>query len=148
MKIAIDSDVNGKDLKTALVEYLKADYEVADLNYAQGKALDYPDVAFNLASEVRDGKYDRGILICGTGLGMAICANKVEGIRAGACTDIYAAERLMKSNNGQVLCLGAQITGVETAKMLVAAYLRSEFAQGRSLPKVLRIEELERKQHC
>jgi ribose 5-phosphate isomerase B len=147
MRIAIDSDANGRDLKAALVEYLKADYEVVDLNYAEGAAYDYPDVAFNLAAQVRDGQFDRGILICGTGLGMAICANKVEGIRAGACSDVYAAERLMKSNNGQVLCLGAQITGVETAKMLASAYLKSEFARGRSLPKVERIEELERKQH-
>jgi ribose 5-phosphate isomerase B len=84
------------------------------------------------------------VLICGTGLGMAMVANKVEGIFAGVCHDVYSAERLRKSNDAQILTLGARVVGPELAKTIVSAWLKSEFEAGRSLPKVERMRELER----
>jgi len=146
MKVAIDADNNGLEMKQILIRFLDAEHvEVSDLAFLNRHTEgDYPDVAYNLAKQVRDGIYDRGILICGTGLGMAMCANKVRGVFAGSCTDIYAAERLMKSNNARILTLGAQVTGPESAKMVVKAWLNSEFQGGRSLPKVQRMEQIER----
>jgi ribose 5-phosphate isomerase B len=146
MKVAIDADNNGLELKRVLVEFLNDEkIDVRDLAYIQSHpGGDYPDVAYNLAKQVRDGIHDRGILICGTGLGMAICANKVQGVFAGSCSDVYAAERLIKSNNARVLTLGAQVTGPESAKTIVRAWIHSEFNGGRSLPKVERMMEIER----
>jgi ribose 5-phosphate isomerase B len=146
MKVAIDADINGLELKRILVQFLKDEkIDVRDLAFVETHAgCDYPDVAYSLAKQVRDGVHDRGILICGTVLGMAMCANKVRGVFAGSCTDIYAAERLIKSNNARVLTLGAQVTGPESAKMIVKAWVNSEFQGGRSLPKVRRMEQIER----
>ena len=98
----------------------------------------------HLAQEIQKRRYDRGILICGTGLGMAMIANKVEGVFAGTCHDVYSAERLKKSNDAQVLTLGARVIGPELAKMVVDAWLDSEFQGGGSLPKVDRMRELEK----
>jgi ribose 5-phosphate isomerase B len=146
MKVAIDADSNGLELKRVLVQFLKEQKtDIRDLAYVESHpGCDYPDVAYNLAKQIRDGVHDRGILICGTGLGMAICANKVQGVFAGSCADVYAAERLIKSNNAHVLTLGAQVTGPESAKMIVHAWINSEFQGGRSLPKVERMIEIER----
>jgi ribose 5-phosphate isomerase B len=146
MKVAIDADNNGLELKETLVRFLEAEQvDVADLAFLKAHlGGDYPDVAYHLAKLVRDCIYERGILICGTGLGMAMCANKVRGVFAGSCTDIYAAERLIKSNNARILTLGSQVTGPESAKMIVKAWLNSEFQGGRSLPKVQRMEQIER----
>jgi ribose 5-phosphate isomerase B len=146
MKVAIDADSNGLDLKRVLVQFLREEkVEISDLALLETKpGCDYPDVAYHLAQKIRDGAYERGILICGTGQGMAICANKVQGVFAGACTDIYAAERLIKSNNAHVLTLGSQVTGPESAKMIVRAWINSEFQGGRSLPKVERMRQIER----
>lgn len=145
MRIAIDSDINGSILKNIICELLKENQiNFCDLDYlCTNRDQDYPDVANNLAHRVKNGEYDRGILICGTGLGMAICANKVKGVYAGACSDVYAAERLVKSNNAQILCMGAYVTGSESAKHIVLAWLKSEFQGGRSLTKVKRMAELE-----
>ena len=145
MKVAIDADENGLELKKALIDLLKEKgVDFVDLDYLKTHDKgDYPDVAFNLAKGIQKKQFDRGILICGTGLGMAICANKVKGVYAGNCTDVYAAERLKKSNDAQVLTLGAQVVGVESAKVIVGAWLSAEFQGGRSLPKVARIRELE-----
>ncbi|MBC7190109.1 RpiB/LacA/LacB family sugar-phosphate isomerase, partial [Candidatus Aerophobetes bacterium] len=108
--------------------------------------IDYPDKAKEVAEAVARGEFDRGILLCGTGIGMAIAANKVRGIRAACCHDIYSAERARKSNNAQIMTMGAFVIGVELAKMLVDAWLRSEFQGGRSLPKVEKIMKIEEEQ--
>jgi ribose 5-phosphate isomerase B len=146
MKIAIDADTNGAALKKALLEHLKGKgIDVTDLDYLSGHQQDdYPDVAVNLAVKIKEKEFDRGILICGTGLGVAMSANKVPGVFAGTCNDVYSAERLMKSNNAQVITLGAQVLGIEAAKVIVDAYLASEFQGGRSLPKVDRMREIDR----
>jgi ribose 5-phosphate isomerase B len=108
-------------------------------------AIDYPDVAERVAVAVRDGRADRAILICGTGIGMAITANKVPGVRAAQAHDVYSAERARKSNNAQILTLGARVIGPEAAKTVVHAWLESEFAGGASLRKVEKVDDLERR---
>ncbi|WP_339713048.1 RpiB/LacA/LacB family sugar-phosphate isomerase [uncultured Kriegella sp.] len=145
MKIAIDADRNGSNLKEIILTHIKElGHEVEDLAYLQFyKDKDYPDVAYNLAKRIRNKEFERGILICGTGLGMAIMANKVPGVYAGACNDVYAAERLQKSNNAQVLTLGSKVVGEESAKIISEAFVRSGFQKGRSLPKFFRIQEIE-----
>ncbi len=99
----------------------------------------YPDIAVEVARAIKAGKHERGILICGTGIGMSISANKVPGIRAAQCHDTYSAERARKSNNAQIISLGARVIGVELAKTIVSAWLESEFDGGNSAPKVERI---------
>lgn len=145
-KIAIDCDDAASDLKKVIYEFLKnKGYDITDLDYSgqvRGPAT-YPDIGFHLAEKVRDGEFDRGILLCGTGLGMAIVANKVEGVYAGVCHDVYSAERLRKSNNAQVITLGARVVGTELAKKIIDAWVNSEFEGKGSLPKVERIRELE-----
>jgi ribose 5-phosphate isomerase B len=110
---------------------------------AKDGEVDYPDVAESLALAIRDGRSDRGILICGTGIGMAITANKVPGVRAALAHDVYSAERARKSNNAQILTLGARVIGPESAKTVVHAWLESEFAGGASTRKVAKIDRLE-----
>lgn len=145
MKIAIDSDKNGIELKKILIQHLsEIEYDITDLSYLDmHDQEDYPDVAINLANEIKNNKFERGILICGTGLGMAMCANKVPGIFAGTCSDVYSAERLVKSNDAQILCLGALVLGPELAKSIVSAWVNSTFQGGRSLPKVERMREID-----
>jgi ribose 5-phosphate isomerase B len=144
MRLIIGSDHLGFPLKEALRTHLaEAGYQCDDLGVYDVEPADYPDVAAALAADVAEGKHDRGILICGTGIGMAIVANKVPGIRAAQVQDIYSAERAAKSNDAQIITLGALVTGTEVAKKLVDAYLSSEFAGGRSAPKVEKIKAVD-----
>ncbi len=105
--------------------------------------VDYPDVAEELAERIAAGEFERGILVCGTGIGMAIAANKIPGVRAACCHDTYSAERARKSNDAQVLCLGAQVIGVALARDVMARWLESEFGGGRSTRKVEKINRLD-----
>jgi ribose 5-phosphate isomerase B len=107
--------------------------------------VDYPDVAERVALAIQGGRSDRGILICGTGIGMAISANKVPGVRAAQAHDVYSAERARKSNNAQILTLGSRVIGPESAKTVVRAWLASEFAGGASSRKVEKVDALERR---
>lgn len=148
-KIAIDCDdvaVAG-ELKIIIYNYLKSKgHNIIDLNFLEGKDIFWADIGYNLALKIKNGEYERGILICGTGLGMAIMANKVEGVYAGVCHDVYSAERLSKSNNAQVLTMGARVIGPELAKIIIDVWLRSEFegSSSRSLPKLERFYMLEK----
>ena len=144
MRLIIGSDHLGYPLKETLRAHLAEEgYECDDLGTYDSQPVDYPDVAAALAQDVADGKHDRGILICGTGIGMAIVANKIPGIRAAQVQDIYSAERAAKSNDAQIITLGALVTGPEVAKKLVDAYLASEFAGGGSTRKVEKIKALD-----
>ncbi len=143
-KIAIDCDDAAIELKNIIFKHLKdQDCAVTDLAYGANKAAMYPEIGYNLAKKIQTGEYDRGILICGTGIGMSIIANKVRGVYAGLCHDVYSAERLRKSNNAQVLTMGARVIGSELAKTIVDAWIASEFLGGGSQPKVDQIVELE-----
>jgi ribose 5-phosphate isomerase B len=138
--VAIGSDEAGYRLKGLLIDLLKEDgIEVADFGCDSEEPVDYPDVAFELAEAVARGEHDRGILICGTGIGMSIAANKVPGVRAAQAHDAYSAERARKSNDAQILALGARVIGPELAKSIVRTWLRSEFEGGGSARKVGKI---------
>jgi ribose 5-phosphate isomerase B len=144
MKIAIASDHIGFELKKIIYEFLKSGhYDCDDLGAYSPNPVDYPDIALKLAIDVAEGTHERGILICGTGIGMAIVANKVPSIRAALIYDVYSAERAMKSNCAQIVTLGALTIGAEIAKMLVEVWLKAEFAGGRSAPKVEKINRID-----
>ncbi len=146
LTIAIGADDAATDLKNQVKSHLQSKgIEVVDFSHDIGdNPLIYPDIAFNLASAIGDGTYSRGILLCGTGIGMAIVANKVPGVRAAQCHDTYSAERARKSNDAQVMTLGARVIGPELAKNIVDVWLASEFEGGRSAPKVDRISHYEK----
>ena len=145
-KIVIDADDAAFSLKKEILTHLQGKgIEVEDLDYNGTKAdATYPEVGYNLALKVQKEKLDRAILICGTGLGMAMIANKVEGVYAGVCHDVFSAERLRASNNAQVLTMGERVVGVELAKTIVDAWLKAEFQGGRSAPKVDTMRSLEK----
>ena len=145
MKIAVGCDHNGLELKNLICQFLMdRGVEYRDFGTMTSEPVDYPDIAKLVAIAVAKGEFNRGILICGTGLGMAMAANKVRGIRAATCHDVFSAERAIKSNDAQIMTMGAQVIGSEHAKMLVDAWLRSEFQGGRSAPKVAKIMEIEK----
>ena len=145
MKIAVGADGNGFGLKEVVKQHLvERGLEVVDFGVKVDQDEDYPDVAVPVARAVAAGEVDRAVLVCGTGLGMAIVANKVRGVRAAPVTDPYSAERAIKSNNARVLCLGSLVVGTEVAKLLVDHWLDGEFAGGNSGRKVAKIEELDR----
>ena len=146
MKICIDCDDAALNLKQVIYDHLQAQgRDITDLNYAADKENPYyPEIGYHLARAIQAGDFERGILICGTGLGMAMIANKVQGVFAGTCHDVFSAERLKKSNDANVLTLGERVIGPELAKMIVDAWLKSEFTGGGSAPKVQQMRDLER----
>ena len=145
MRVAVDSDDAGIEMKRIVVEHLRSlGAEVEDLNVLGSRRTDYPDIGYNLARRVAQKDFERGVLICGTGLGMCMIANKVDGIYAGVCHDVYSAERLRKSNDAQIITMGARVIGSELAKSILSAWLHAEFEAGRSAPKVARMRELEK----
>ena len=149
MRVAIGSDDAGAALKTTIAAHLREhgvevrDFGVApDVPEAAGQR-DYPDVAVEVAQEIASGREERGILICGTGIGMAIVANKVPGVRAAQAHDTYSAERARKSNDAQVLTMGARVIGPELAKQIVDAWIESDFAGGGSTAKVEKMKRID-----
>ena len=121
-------------------------HEVVDFGVQAGEDVDYPDVGEPVARAVAAGEVERAVLVCGTGLGMAIVANKVHGVRAAPVTDPYSAERAIKSNNAKVLCLGSLVVGKNVAPLLVDHWLEGEFAGGGSGRKVAKIEDLDQRE--
>lgn len=144
MPIVMGADQNGWRMKDELRDYLRSKgYEVMDLGVNSDDPVLYPEIAIKVAETVRDGNYSRGILVCGTGAGMSITANKVPGIRAVCIHDPYTAERARASNDAQIATLGSQVIGMSTAKMLIDIWMKSEFEGGRSLPKVNLIKAMD-----
>lgn len=147
MKIAIGCDNLAIGLKQSVMNYLHeqklVEVEVVDMGVNTSDPVDYPDIAEKVAVSVAKGDCERGILICGTGIGMAIAANKVPGIRAAQVYDVYSAERARKSNDAQIMTMGALVTGPALANKLVEAWLVSEFQGGRSAPKVEKMMAIE-----
>lgn len=142
--VAIGADDLGFPLKEVVKAHLEArGCEVVDFGVHDDAPVDYPDVAVEVARAVADGRFGRAILVCGTGIGMAITANKVPGVRAASVSDPYSAERARKSNDAQVLCLGSRVVGTEVAKLLVDHWLDSEFAGGNSARKVAKIQAID-----
>lgn len=143
--IAIGADDAALELKNLIKKHLQEkNIEVSDYSSdADSNNAIYPDIAWSVANAIREGKHQRGILVCGTGIGMAIVANKVPGIRAAQCHDTYSAERARKSNNAQVMTLGARVIGPELARSIVNSWLASEFEGGGSTEKVEKISYYE-----
>lgn len=142
MKIVIASDHGGFELKQHIMAYLdKLGYEYTDFGCYSTESMDYPDIAFSAAQAVASGEFDRGILICGTGIGVSICANKVRGIRCALCGDVLSAELTRQHNDSNMLAMGGRIIGVETAKAIVRTWLSTEFLGGRHLRRVEKIAE-------
>ncbi len=144
MRVAIGCDEAGFDLKELLASHVGAlGHDVTDFGVRSGETALYPDIAFAVAGAVARGDHDRAVLICGTGIGVCISANKVHGIRAAQAHDTYSAERARKSNDAQIICLGARVIGPELAKSIVSSFLGASFERGRSGPKVDRIVQYE-----
>ena len=143
MKIAIGCDPNAAELKNTLIAFIKEKgHEVVD--YGSDDPI-YANMAFSVAEDIVNGKCNRGILVCGTGIGVSIAANKVKGAYAACVSNVYQAQRAALSNNANIITLGSQVTGSELAKCLVDAYLSHTFdAASRSAPKVKRIADYER----
>ena len=141
MKIAIGADHGGYSLKEILIEDLKSSgYDLEDLGTYSMDSVDYPDFSQKVCNQVTQGQADLGILICGTGIGMSIAANKHQGIRAGLCGDVYSAKLTRQHNNSNVLCLGARVIGDELAKMIVHTWLDAEFEGGRHQGRIDKLE--------
>lgn len=128
MKIAIAGDGAGESLAKILAEYLSSKYEVSEVSRTEsGPDSYYANLADRVASEVIAGKYERAILVCGTGIGVCLAANKVPGIRAAQCHDTYSAGKAATSNNAQIITMGARVIGAELAKAIADAFLISKF---------------------
>ena len=143
--IAIASDHGGYALKLEIIQHLKdRGVQVEDLGCG-GERVDYPDYAEKLCRAVAAGQYERGILLCGTGIGISIAANKVHGIRAALCGDCYSAEMSRQHNDANVLCLGGRVLGPELAKKIVDTYLDTPFSFGEShsrrIAKIMALEK-------
>ena len=145
MKIAIAADHGGFELKDSMVEYIKSlGNEVMDLGTNSADSVDYPDYAKKVCEEIQQGNSDFGILICGTGIGMSLAANKFEGIRAACVSDVYSAKMSRNHNNANVLCIGARVIGDEVAKLIIKTFLENEFEAGRHQRRVDKIMAIEK----
>lgn len=143
-KMIIGCDHLGRELKDSIKEHLiSKGIEVNDIGVNSDDAVDYPDIGKALSKKVQQKEYERGILVCGTGAGMAIVANKFSGVRAVCVNDAYTAERSIASNNAQIITFGALITGAPNAKMYTDIWLSNDFQKERSGKKVDKINLLD-----
>jgi RpiB/LacA/LacB family sugar-phosphate isomerase len=147
MKIAVAGDSAGEGLAKVLADHLKQNHDVAEISRTEtGPDPFYANLADRVANAVLDGTYDRAILVCGTGIGVSISANKVPGIRAALTHDTYSAERAALSNNAQIITMGSRVVGPELAKAIADAFLRETFdPQGRSAGNVAAIDAVDAK---
>ena len=142
--IAIGSDHGGFELKEVIKKHLEGrGFTFEDFGTLTGEAVDYPDIAEAVCKPVAEGKFEFGILVCGTGIGISIAANKVDGIRAAHVTDPYSSEKAKQHNNANVITLGGRITGSDLALKIVDAYIDAEFEGGRHQARVDKIMKLE-----
>ena len=145
--LAIASDHGGFALKQEIMAHLKeTGVAYADLGTYSEESVDYPVYAAKLGKAVAAGEYERGILICGTGIGISMAANKIDGIRCALCSDCYSAEMCRRHNNANVLAMGGRTLGAELAKKIVDTYLHTEFEGGRHERRVNMIMALETEQ--
>ena len=147
MKVFIGCDHAALDMKNEIVEYVKSlGFEAYDEGTYSSDRVDYPVYAKKVALAVKENEDSLGILICGTGIGMSLAANKVKGIRAAAVSEVYSAKLTRQHNNSNIVCIGARVIGVETAKMIVDVFLGTEFEGERHQRRVDMITEIENEQ--
>lgn len=148
LKVAIGSDHGGFRLKEEIIKLLQEEgLSFRDFGTHTPESCDYPDIAFAVATAVARGEYDRGILLCGTGIGMAIAANKVRGIRAALCHDPFSARMAREHNNANILTLGERVIGPGLAREIVRVWLKTEFAGERHARRVDKIAAYEKESH-
>ena len=146
MKLAIGCDHGGFDLKALIITFLKEmGHEIEDFGCYSQDSADYPAIAFPLADAVAQGKFDKGILICGTGIGMSIAANKVKGIRCALCADSLTARLTREHNDTNILAIGARIIGPEMAKEIVKVWLGTDFLGKHHSKRIQMISDFENK---
>ena len=147
MKIAIGCDNAAFELKNILKKYMEElGHEVKDFGIPSADdSTFYPNIAEIVAESVKKGESARGMLLCGTGIGMCITANKVPGIYAALCHDTFSAERSIKSNNAQIITMGARVIGPELPKVITKTWLDSEFIPGSSTPKINLVADIDKK---
>ena len=145
MKIALGCDHGGLEHKNAIGEFLKeSGHEVVDFGIYEQVSVDYPDIAKKVCESIIKGETERGILVCGTGIGMSIAANKYKGIRAAACSEHFSAKYTRLHNNPNILCLGGRVVGVGTAIELAELFVNTEFEGGRHQNRIDKIAEIEK----
>ncbi len=143
--IAIGCDHGGFELKTILCDYLeKNGYEFVDCGTYDENGVDYPDIAVKVCSKIQNNECEKGILVCGTGIGMNMCANKHKGIRAAQCHDTFSAKMTRQHNNANVLTMGGRVVGSELAKDIVKEFLTNEFEGGRHETRVCKMMNIEK----
>lgn len=144
MKIVIGNDHAAVNMKKTIVEYLQSlDYEVINVGTDTNESCDYPDFAYKACKKVIEGEAPLAILICGTGVGMSIAANKVKGIRACCCSETFSAKMCREHNDANVLCLGERVIGIETAKEIVNAFISHSFLGDKHKRRVDKIMQIE-----
>lgn len=142
--LAIGCDHGGFELKEHILKHLKnKGLEVKDFGCYDENSVDYPDIAEKVGKVVSSGECERGILICGTGIGISIAANKIRGIRAALCSDVYSAKMTKEHNNANIICMGGRVIGRELAFMIVDTWLEAEFQGGRHQARIDKIHSLE-----
>lgn len=147
MKIAIGCDHGGFEHKNAIAEHLKErGFSVTDFGIYENKSVDYPEIALKVANSVAAGENTLGILVCGTGIGMSMAANKVNGIRAAAVSDHFSAKYTRLHNNANILCLGGRVIGIGTALELADLFVDTEYEGGRHKKRLDMITEIENSQ--
>lgn len=148
MRLAIGNDHSALAIKAEVVEHLRdRGVELVDVGTNSPESFDYAVSGYRVARLVADGKVDGGVLICGTGVGISLAANKVDGIRACVCSEPYSAELSKRHNNANVICFGARVVGPEVAKQIVDAWMDAEFEGGRHARRVAQIMEIQDTQH-
>lgn len=144
MRIAIASDHTGIELKSKIIKYLKElGHEVSDFGTNSAESIDYPIYGKKVAEEISKGNHDGGVLICGTGIGISLAANKIKGIRAAVCSEPYSAKLSKQHNNSNIIAFGARVVGVDLAKMIVKEWIEAKFEGGRHLKRVELISKIE-----
>ena len=146
MKIGLGSDHAAIELKACLIEHLKEKgYECVDFGaYSPEEKLDYPIAGRRVAEAIRRGEVDKGVLVCGTGVGISLAANKVPGIRAGVCSDCFSAKMIKQHNHCQIIAMGQRVVGTELAKMIVDNFFEAEELGGRHQARVDLITQIEK----
>ena len=146
MKIAIGCDHGGLEHKNAVLEHLnERGFEVCDMGIYEPISVDYPDIALKVTQKITSGECELGILICGTGIGMSLAANKVKGIRAAACSEHFSAKYTRLHNNSNVLCLGGRVIGIGTAIELVDLFVDTPFTNDdRHIRRIDKISDIEK----